>query len=353
MSMSAADALLSLSSPQAHQWVTGRDGILTYRGDPIPCFSKYRRKDDPGDPENRSALNFYDCQILLQRRKITVIREDVRTLDLMSYEKPALMDKEIHAIFHYFPKLRFLGIPNANITDQSLMLIAERYPWIESLSFQGSHNITDKGLHFLAERCTSLVSVNLNACPKITDDGVIPLLERNPKLRKVMIAETSISDKTLFVLAKMKDLDAINLSSLRRIGNPGLFSLANGCRSIQFLILTGVEDLSREAVVNFSTKCSKLRTFNVSMCKQFTEEDLDTVIDLSPYLEDLSMCRCVQIPTEWQKHVYGDELLKLKEERRALKVEASRAKRPASEEDAKESSKKKAKLDHDALFSDE
>jgi len=353
MSMSAADSLLSLSTPQISPWVTGRDGILTYRGAPIRCFSKYRRKDDPSDPTNRTALNFQDCQILLQRRKLTVIREDLRTLDLKNPTKFALMDKEIHAIFHYFPKLRFLAIPHAAITDQSLKLVAERYPQIESLSFEASENITDMGLHFLAERCSSLVSINLNGCSKITDEGVIALLEKNPNLRKVHLEETSISDKTLFVLAKIKNLDAISLSSLQKIGNPGLFSLANGCRSIQFLILTDVEDLSRESVVNFATKCSKLRTFNVSGCKQFTEEDLDTVLDLSPYLEDISMSDCPQISSEWQKNVYGDELSLLRQERRDIKIAASREKRPACEEEAKESSKKKAKLDHDAILTDE
>lgn len=346
MSMSAADALLSLSTPQTHQWVTGPDGIVTYQGDRIPCFSKTnKRKDDPSDPTNRTALDLQDCRILLQLRKLTVIRDDVRTLDLKNPTQFALVDQEIHAIFHYFPKLRFLAIPYAAITDQSLKLIAEKYPQIESFSFEASTHITDKGLRLLAERCTSLVSLNLNGCPMVTDDGVIPLLEKNPNLRKVLLGKTGISDKTLFVLAKIKDLDAINLSNLRRIGNPGLFSLANGCRSIQFLILAGVEDLSREAVVNFATKCSKLRTFNISKCKQFTEDDLDTVLDLSPYLEDISMFKCDQIPTEWQKNVYGDELSQLKQERRDLKIQASRVKRPIPEDDSKEAPTKKIRFE--------
>ncbi|XP_068323183.1 uncharacterized protein [Pyrus communis] len=142
------------------------------------------------------------------------------------------------------------------------------------LGLQGCSLITDRGLKFLANGSCSktMKRLNLAECDRITDFGV-SILQTMCGLVELNLAECGpkITDSGVVSIAAIRSLKRLNLSWLINVTNQTVVALAENCRKLEMLDLTGCELVSGEGILAFSSHAC-LETivfcscFNVSVC---------------------------------------------------------------------------------------
>jgi hypothetical protein len=107
------------------------------------------------------------------------------------------------------PSLSILLLPNTRITDAGLSRICD-LPGLEWLSLDHSE-ITDAGLTSLV-RVKALKILDLDGNRGVTDEGMHFLSTNLPHLTKLMVGgSTGVTDAGLLYLARLRDLQALNL----------------------------------------------------------------------------------------------------------------------------------------------
>ena len=83
----------------------------------------------------------------------------------------------------------FYGLPDlggcCNITDTSVIAVAEQCAGLKSIDLGGCCNITDTSVVALAEHCPGLTKIDLGYCSNITDTSVVALAEHCPELKEI------------------------------------------------------------------------------------------------------------------------------------------------------------------------
>ncbi|MCL7034791.1 hypothetical protein MKW94_029061 [Papaver nudicaule] len=77
-------------------------------------------------------------------------------------------DVELSLIFSWFPRLTFISLKFARITDKGLEALAKCCPSLETVKLSWCHSITDSGLSLLSQNCRQLQSLDVESCSEIT-----------------------------------------------------------------------------------------------------------------------------------------------------------------------------------------
>jgi hypothetical protein len=104
------------------------------------------------------------------------------TLSLVGYRPGLAGDPMLFSISAHCPHLRVLIIPEStDVTDAALSAVAAGCPLLEELNLDGM-NITDVSLLAIAQHCHNLVLLNVSECREVSDDGVLEIMENCTKL---------------------------------------------------------------------------------------------------------------------------------------------------------------------------
>lgn len=147
-------------------------------------------------------------------------------------------------------KLRHLNVSVCpNITDATLVALAENASQLESLSLAGYRTDDESGLKTLFAQCKELREISL-CNVDFDEETFIPLFENAPKLRKICLNYSTISDRALKVLAeKCPLLEELEIAGCKNLTDASLTSL-NQHKSLRTLDISSNGSRMTSAVVD-------------------------------------------------------------------------------------------------------
>ena len=105
-----------------------------------------------------------------------------------------ITDTSVVALAEHWPGLKMIRLWGcSNITDKSVVALAEQCPGLKEIWLDECSNITDTSVVALAERCAGLTKITLIDCSNITDTSVVALVEHCPELTKIDLWGCSIT----------------------------------------------------------------------------------------------------------------------------------------------------------------
>ncbi|XP_051548151.1 F-box/LRR-repeat protein 20-like isoform X1 [Myxocyprinus asiaticus] len=148
-----------------------------------------------------------------------------------------------------------------------------------------------EGASLLALR--GLQELDLSACSKLTDTSITQVL-RFPELRHLSLSMLpEISDESLVSVAyHCCSLTSLALSHCPQISDQGMARALPLLHRLQHLYLACCDAITNETLSIISLHCDRLRTLDVSMCKDITVHQVDHLQSRLPFLEKVQ-CRFV------------------------------------------------------------
>ncbi|XP_058623286.1 F-box/LRR-repeat protein 20 isoform X2 [Onychostoma macrolepis] len=235
-----------------------------------------------------------------------LLGRNLRELDLTSCVY--LTDLSVRAIATYLPALVVLRLGWCKeISDWGLLGMVEPTKDCEprdkeppSLPFQekprlvteedlGAFREHQEGASLLALR--GLQELDLSACSKLTDTSITQVL-RFPDLQRLSLSMLpEISDDSLVSVAyHCRSLTSLALSHCPQISDQGMARALPLLLRLQHLFLACCDAVTNETLSIIALHCDRLRTLDVSMCKDITVHQVDLLQSRLPFLEKVQ-CR--------------------------------------------------------------
>jgi hypothetical protein len=239
--------------------------------------------------------------------------------------------------FNPSTSLTSLDLSGQDISDEDLILVANRCPTLRSLvlhthdakrssgrSIADKGPLTDKGLIAIAEKCSSLQSLDVAACWSFTHLAFQAIAKNCPELRSLSvggafswdtqndkIAQSQIEDAIVAIAKNCPELRSLSIpgavyseDKLKTIishcpkleffripnGNPFksrdeiLKTIGNHCKLLRVLDITGL-GFSQEALLDVVTKCKDLQSIEVYLCYQIEPEWIENCKKINPKLK--------------------------------------------------------------------
>jgi hypothetical protein len=153
------------------------------------------------------------------------------------------------------------------VRDSTILRFMDACTRLRSISLHGCIFVTDMGVNAIAECCgNTLSTINLSYCVRITDKGIAAIAQHASRtLEQINLKGCSlITDYGLQRLSACCHLHRIRLSELPEITDIGVWALANGCRQLEWIDLTGNCGCSDASAEAFSRYCPKLRWLSMA-----------------------------------------------------------------------------------------
>ncbi|CAK7353192.1 unnamed protein product [Dovyalis caffra] len=201
------------------------------------------------------------CEVLFRRRK------RVGNVGIISLVKCA-------------QSLSVLDLGRCNLINDSSLEAIGCMILIRVLNLEGCSLITDKGLAFLATGSSSrtLKRLVLAECDRVTDFGV-SLLQGMCSLEELNLAECGpkVTDDGVIAVASIASLKRLNLSWLINVSDITLVAIAEKCRNLVALDLTGCEMITGAGIRAFGYhQC--LDSLVMASCYNICGDDVDMVL---------------------------------------------------------------------------
>lgn len=193
------------------------------------------------------------------------------------------------------PDFNYLSLAQANITDQSVFLLARRYPKLKTIKLIECSLITDMSLITLGGLCKSLTSVNLwNGRVEnhdVSSTGIIALAMGIHSLQSLKVnthtEEKVIDNACLALYMQRESLRVLHLDSCEDITHEGYIFLSRLTKLTQLTLhdCTGLGDKTFKKMLPPLTKLTHLRLWDSSI----SLESIERIITYLPALESLEI----------------------------------------------------------------
>eukprot|EP01132_Coremiostelium_polycephalum_P004691 gene4691-5859_t len=160
---------------------------------------------------------------------------------------------------------------------------------LSSINISKNNSLTDQGIANLSH-LTNLNSLDISFCEKINGSGLEILVENNVPLQKLQLEGcNSINiERCLKVLANLKSLDSLNLSSTKVSDvDCQLFVNLKSLTQLDISRNSDISNIGLEHICNIST----LKDLDLSRCTKITELGFQSLSKL-PHLESLQAEEC-------------------------------------------------------------
>eukprot|EP00899_Mesostigma_viride_P007985 jgi/Mesvir1/17188/Mv07608-RA.1 len=167
-------------------------------------------------------------------------------------QEPLAGDKGLAALATQCAELRFLEMPNVNVTDAGLESLGERAGRLEHLALhawnfaRGAAGVGGKGVGALARGCRQLKFLDIVDC-LVDDEGMRAVGECCLQLRH------------------------LNIAYCRRVTDAGMAAVAAGCGHLMALVLDGCDKVSDASLETLARNCAQLREFKTCRCPGVTD----------------------------------------------------------------------------------
>lgn len=131
---------------------------------------------------------------------------------------------------------------------------------------------------------------------RILDQDVIRLLMMSPHLKVLDLGNTTISDKTLFAVAKFcPNLDSLNLRMVPAITEAGVEAVLRSCPNLRVLSL-GWATRTKRFAHHIAKNCRNIEHLDLSgCCHEVTDSLVREITEASPELQTLDLSDCYDL----------------------------------------------------------
>ncbi|XP_015270539.1 PREDICTED: F-box/LRR-repeat protein 13 [Gekko japonicus] len=191
------------------------------------------------------------------------------------------------------------------ISDAGLKSFVEGFAGskIRELTLANCSNITDGSLIKIAQRCASLVYLNLRSCQAVTDNG-IEVLAMLPSLTHINVSGIVISDQTLEALGRNGKIKEITISECKSISDAGIKRFCMDVKHLDYMDFSFCRQLSNQSIKHLSFNCHKLTSLSMVGCPRVTDIGLQYLGAVCTYLHYLDISGCVNITDKALKSLW-------------------------------------------------
>ena len=173
---------------------------------------------------------------------------------------PCLLLIDISSTYYYCSS-------SPQLTDHTLMLIAEHCTGLQSLSLNRCYEITNTGLITVSEQCTNLQSLKINYSDQISDASIL-----------------SISIHCTGLLS-------LDLVYCNQVTDVSIISISTHCTGLQSLNLKYYDEITDASIIPISENCTGLKRLDIS-CTDITDASLIAIAKNCTGLQLLSTYEC-------------------------------------------------------------
>lgn len=211
----------------------------------------------------------------------------------------SVSDEGLIEITNECHQLEKLDLCKVNISNKSLVAIANNCPNLTELSIESCSNIGDEGLQAIGQRCRKLKSVSLKNCPVIGDQGIASLLSSaSYSLTKLKLHALNVSDMAMAVIGHYGiAVTELALTGLCKVTEKGFWVMGRGqglqkLRSLTVTSCFGLTDIGVEAV---GIGCPNLKQLSLYKCAFLSDNGLYLFAKSAVSLESLLLDECHRV----------------------------------------------------------
>lgn len=204
----------------------------------------------------------------------------------------SVSDDGIILLVHRCPLLQTINIDNSDeIGDDSMVAIGQRCPQLRHISV-ACYAITHSGISALAEGCTLLESITLSDCSAdITNESMMIIARNCPRLLYIYLNWFQLLDDCgIEALAHgCPLLQSLELSRCHGVGVEDRFGECVGMMPNLRKIMIESSDISDDQIPGIVNGCSLLHTINIFDCRNITSQSMISIAAHCPTLRELSL----------------------------------------------------------------
>lgn len=142
-----------------------------------------------------------------------------------------------------------------------------------------------------------LRSLNLSGCAGIDDSGIIALVKSNRRtLHDLNLGSCLSASRAAFAaVAQCAELRSFNVSMCRGFRNEDLRLVAAGCRNLKALKLHGCVHIDDAGLSSFAPLASQLKRLSIEFCYNVTDVGVQALVAHCPRLVNLNVKACNQL----------------------------------------------------------
>ncbi|KAK8045790.1 F-box domain-containing protein [Apiospora saccharicola] len=161
-------------------------------------------------------------------------------------------------------------------------------------------NVSDGSVLPLAV-CSRVERLTLTNCKDLSDDGLIALVRNNPNLLALDISQDSkinnevskITEASIFAIAEnCRRLQGLNVSGCKNISNESMVALAESCKYIKRLKLNDCDQLNDSAILAFANNCPNILEIDLHACSNIGNEPITALLAKGQSLRELRLASC-------------------------------------------------------------
>lgn len=274
-------------------------------------------KKSPGEVfkcmPNLESLNLSGCYNVTDygmKNALSELFPSVTKLNLSLCKQ--VTDTSVNRISKFLRNLEHLELGGCgNITNSGLLIIARDLKKLKTLDLRSCWNISDQGIAYLTHLYMPLEHLGLQDCQKLSDEALRYVRNGLGKtLKSINLSFSCITDSGLKHLAKMTELQELDLRSCDNISEIGMAYLAEGGSRISSLDVSFCEKIGDQALVHISQGLFNLKSLSLSAC-QVSDEGICKIAKSLLDLETLNIGQCSKL-TDKGLHTIADSMKHLK-----------------------------------------
>ena len=188
-------------------------------------------------------------------------------------------------------------VMSGRIRDNIAIFIMSHCSSLLSIYISGhspDSQVTDETMLSIAEHCTGIQSLSLNNCKQITDIGLVTISEHCSNLTSLKVFGSSITDASIISISThCTGLQSLNVGCHlhHQITNASIISISTHCPGLRSLVLSGCYRITDRSIMSISTHCTGLQSLNID-CDKTTDASIISISTHCTGLESLHLEDC-------------------------------------------------------------
>lgn len=133
-----------------------------------------------------------NCDRTISEHELMKIANCSKFLQKIKLSNRNITDRSIIKIAESCPNLRILNLARCDrVTNRSVIKIAENCPDLKELNLSGCYSISDTSIIRIAESCPNMIELNLSGCRDVTDVCTLRIAESCSKLLRLILPSSN------------------------------------------------------------------------------------------------------------------------------------------------------------------
>eukprot|EP01112_Ceratiomyxa_fruticulosa_P016813 TRINITY_DN5131_c0_g1_i2.p1 TRINITY_DN5131_c0_g1~~TRINITY_DN5131_c0_g1_i2.p1 ORF type:complete len:594 (+),score=84.30 TRINITY_DN5131_c0_g1_i2:193-1974(+) len=241
-----------------------------------------------------SPKEITDKQFLQQLPKTQ--SNKIKTVSLRNFEQ--LTDVSMIGVAQRFSQISSLSLVGCKqITDYSIASLTQNCKQLKAINLTGCIQLTDSAVASISQHCKQLEELNLSECNKITGNSAISLSQNCSRLMSLYLSECDqITDSTIDALSQHNtQFHNLAIEKCAEITDRSIISLTQKCIQLRMLNLEGCSNITDSSVTSLAQNCKQLERLFLSDCHHVTDTSIITLTQNCTKLQWLGLKGCTQI----------------------------------------------------------